>query len=53
MIQIPGFLLTPSRIWFEHALHEVLGIELPFNPENADVIYDEINEKLSQITKQP
>ena len=36
---------TPSRIWFEHALHEVLGIELPFNPENADVIYDEINEK--------
>ena len=24
-------------------------IELPFNPENADVIYDEINEKLSQM----
>ena len=31
---------TPSRIWFEHALHEVLGIELPFNPENADSIYE-------------
>ncbi len=44
---------TPSRIWFEHALHEVLGIELPFNPENADVIYDEINEKLSQESFRP
>ena len=44
---------TPSRIWFEHALHEVLRIELPFNPENADVIYDEINEKLSQESFRP
>ena len=44
---------TPSRIWFEHALHEVLGIELPFNPENADVIYDEINEKLYQESFRP
>ena len=38
---------TPSRIWFEHALHEVLGVELPFIPEHADSIYDEVNAKLS------
>ncbi|MEE3022089.1 MAG: glucuronate isomerase, partial [SAR324 cluster bacterium] len=44
---------TPSRIWFEHALHEVLGIGLPFNPKNADRIYDEINEKLIQESFQP
>ena len=44
---------TPSRIWFEHALHEVLGIGLPFNPKNADRIYDEINEKLTQKSFQP
>ena len=39
---------TPSRIWFEHALHEVLGIELHLNPKTADKIYDEINDKLAQ-----
>ena len=44
---------TPSRIWFKHALHEVLGIELPFNPESADAIYDEINEKLYQESFRP
>ncbi len=38
---------TPSRMWFDHALHEVLGVELPFTPENADAIYDEVNAKLS------
>ena len=31
---------TPSRMWFDHALHEVLGVEVPFTPEHADSIYD-------------
>ena len=44
---------TPSRIWFEHAMYEVLGIELPLNPETADKIFDEINEKLSQDSFKP
>ena len=44
---------TPSRIWFEHALHEVLGIELHLNPKTADKIYDEINDKLAQESFQP
>ncbi|HCP33704.1 MAG TPA: glucuronate isomerase, partial [Deltaproteobacteria bacterium] len=44
---------TPSRIWFEHALHEVLGIELHLNPKTADKIYDEINDKLAQEFFQP
>jgi len=38
---------TPSRMWFDHALHEVLSVELPFTPEHADSIYDEVNAKLS------
>ena len=44
---------TPSRIWFEHALHEVLGVELPLTPKRADEIYDEINEKLSHDAFRP
>jgi glucuronate isomerase len=34
-------------MWFDHALHEVLSVELPFTPEHADSIYDEVNAKLS------
>lgn len=37
---------TPSRIWLDHSLYEICGIEKPLNAENADAIYDELLEKL-------
>ena len=44
---------TPSKIWFDHALHEVLGINVPLLPENADQIYDEVNTKLTSEAFRP
>lgn len=38
---------TPSRIWLDHAMHEVLGVEERLNGPNADAIYDHINAQLS------
>ena len=44
---------TPSRMWFDHALHEVLGVETPFTPETADAIYDEVNALLASDAFRP
>ncbi len=33
---------TPTRMWFEHALHDVFGIRERIGPESADRIYDQI-----------
>ncbi len=38
---------TPSRLWLDHALYEVLGVSTALKSETADKIYDEINEKLA------
>lgn len=40
------FRATPSRIWFEHVLAEVLGIFQRPGPDNADAIYDAIQARL-------
>jgi glucuronate isomerase len=37
---------TPTRIWFNHVLHDVFGIRERLTPESADRIYDEISECL-------
>ncbi|MGY0219967.1 glucuronate isomerase [Endozoicomonadaceae bacterium StTr2] len=34
---------TPSRLWIDHALSEVFGIQQPLTADNADEIYDQIN----------
>ncbi|MFN3236453.1 MAG: glucuronate isomerase [Pseudomonadales bacterium] len=34
------FLGTPSRIWLDHALHEVFGVDVVLNAESAGQIYD-------------
>ena len=39
---------TPSQIWMNHALTEVLGIEKPLNSETAEDIYDQIEAQLKQ-----
>lgn len=44
---------TPTRLWFEHALSGVFGINERLSPENADRIYDRIAEKLEQPEFRP
>lgn len=44
---------TPTRLWFEHALSSVFGINERLSPENADRIYDRIAEKLDEPGLRP
>ena len=37
---------TPSRIWWDHVLADVFDAPIPLSPENADEVYDVINEAL-------
>ena len=39
---------TPSRLWLEHTLGEVLGVQTALRPETADDVYDEVCSKLAQ-----
>jgi glucuronate isomerase len=38
---------TPSKMWLDHALIEVLGIEEPLRPDTAGSVYDAVAEKLA------
>ncbi|MFB9222567.1 glucuronate isomerase [Paracoccus cavernae] len=38
---------TPSRLWFDHSLSQVFGIEERLSHHNADEIYDAVNERLA------
>jgi glucuronate isomerase len=38
---------TPTRIWLDHAFHEVFGIRERVNAESADRIFDRINASLA------
>lgn len=44
---------TPSRIWLDHALHEVLGVAVPLNGQTADEVYDHINAQLASSAFAP
>ncbi len=44
---------TPTRLWFEHSLSTIFGINERLMPENADRIYDRIAEKLEQPELRP
>ena len=37
---------TPSRLWMDHALIEVLGVEQPLNSKTAQAIYEHIDAQL-------
>ena len=39
---------TPSRLWLDHAFQDVFGIDGRLNAQNADAIYDKIDEALAQ-----
>ena len=42
------FLGTPSKIWLDHALHEVFGVTTALSSESAMDIYDHCDERLKQ-----
>ncbi|HXX82697.1 MAG TPA: glucuronate isomerase [Casimicrobiaceae bacterium] len=44
---------TPTRIWLDHAFHEVFGIRDRLTPESADRLYDHINECLKRPEFRP
>ncbi|EJM99982.1 glucuronate isomerase [Phyllobacterium sp. YR531] len=44
---------TPSRLWFEHALETVFGIEDRLTERNADTLYDRIADRLNEPFMRP
>jgi len=44
---------TPSRLWVDHALSEVFGIEERLSAATADAAFDAINDKLAQPEYRP
>lgn len=44
---------TPSRLWFEHALETVFGIDERLSEKNADTLYDRIAERLTDPAMRP
>ncbi|MEO1678710.1 MAG: glucuronate isomerase [Pseudomonadota bacterium] len=47
------FLGTPSREWMEFTLYRTLGVDRALSPETADIIYDQIAERLAQPEFRP
>ena len=39
---------TPSRLWLDHTLSEVFGVDEPLNAATADAIYDHLSESLTR-----
>lgn len=39
---------TPTRIWLDHAFHEVFGIRERLTPESADRLFDHVNACLAK-----
>jgi glucuronate isomerase len=44
---------TPSKLWLDHTLQEVFGVEEQLDAKNADVLYDQISARLSQEDFRP
>jgi glucuronate isomerase len=49
----PLFRGTPTRLWFEHALEDVFGIDERLTPANADQIFDAIGAALKTPAFRP
>jgi len=44
---------TPTRMWFDHALHEVFGVRERLSAESADRVYEQIAASLLQPEFRP
>ncbi|HQU50452.1 MAG TPA: glucuronate isomerase [Casimicrobiaceae bacterium] len=49
----PLFRGTPTRLWLDHAFHDVFGIRERLESANADAIFDRINEQLATPAFRP
>ena len=47
------FHATPSRLWLDHALHDVLGVTVMPDGDNADELFDELTERLQEPDMRP
>ena len=47
------FLGTPSKLWLDHTLAEVLGVEARLGPDTADEVYDEVCARLAEDAFRP
>ena len=47
------FAATPSRMWIDHALQDLCGLDQRLSPETADAAFDAINEKLASPAFRP
>lgn len=47
------FLGTPSKLWLDHTLGEVFGVEARLGPDTADAIYDEVCARLAEDAFRP
>jgi glucuronate isomerase len=44
---------TPTRVWLDHAFHEVFSVRERLTPESADRIFDQINDCLAKPDFRP
>src|SRR5882762_3103876 len=44
---------TPSRVWFDHALHDVFGVRERLGPDTADQVYERIADALARPEFRP
>ena len=44
---------TPSRLWLDHTLSEVFGVEKPLEADTADAIYDHLVARLAEDAFRP
>ena len=44
---------TPSRLWLEHTLNEVIGLDEPLRPETADSLYEQMSARLAEDRFRP
>src|ERR1700728_866430 len=47
------FRATPSKLWLDHTLGEIFGVEEPLGAKNADTVYDEISARLTKEDFRP
>jgi glucuronate isomerase len=48
-----AFLGTPTRMWMEHTLHEVIGVDEMLAPDTADHVHDQVAAWLTDPAHRP
>ncbi len=44
---------TPSKLWLDHTLQEVLGVTTPLRADTTDAVYDEVSARFAQGAFRP